>query len=466
MERKTKIVCTIGPKSRSQTLLKRMIDAGMDAVRLNFSFGTYDWHRKAINMIRDLSNEYVGIIQDLQGPRIRIGEMNPLQVTPREIVHISQDAIPLSHPELLKDTEVGDRILIKDGAIALKITEVTSERLACRVQNGGCITPSSNVSFPDSEVSVKSLTEKDVQDLEWGLDHDVDYIALSFVKNADDLLEARGYLNEHATRAHLIAKIETRSAIANLDEIAQTADAIMVARGDLGVQFPIVQVPRLQRRIIKKANDFGKPVIVATQMLSSMVENPNPTRAEVQDISSAVLAGADAVMLSEETAIGEYPVHAIQVMAETASESERDFPHEQWMSEERIHQYSVYEAIAYSACRIISSLPETSAIISETSSGATAKRVSKFRPKEEILALTPHVKTARLLSIVWGVFPTIMAKTESITEMIQKTDEVLKREHKVEDGDLTVLTAGFPFGIGKKTNFIKVHRISERKTSM
>lgn len=433
--------------------------AGMDAARLNFSFGTLDWHKKAISMIRELNQKYVGIIQDLQGPRIRIGDIQPQEIKKNDEITISPDHIPLSHPEIVQETKKGQRLLIDDGRIELKIREKTGASLSCTVENGGIIDPRDNVSFPDSKLSLKSLTKKDKKDLEWGLDHNVDYVALSFVKSAADIREAKEIIDDHPTRAHVIAKIETREAIENLDEIVETADAIMIARGDLGVQFPLVRVPTLQRKIINKANHHAKPVIVATQMLSSMIRDPDPTRAEIQDISSAVLSGADAVMLSEESAIGEYPIEAIRVMAEAAKESEPDFPHAQWMREERIRRESIYEAIAYSACRIISTLPETSAIITETSSGATAKRVSKFRPKEEILALSPNKKTSHLLSITWGVFPTLMQKTDSLFEMVEKTEHVLKQEGKVQKGDLTVLTAGFPFGVGKKTNLIKVHRI-------
>lgn len=440
-------------------MLKKMIDAGMDAARLNFSYGTHEWHRKAITLIRDLNSEDVGIIQDLQGPRIRIGEMVPQSVERGEKVKISPEDIPITPTGALTETNIGDRILIKDGTIKLQITEIEGDVLTCTVKNGGEITPQNNISFPDSQLTLPSLTKKDKQDLRWGLKHDIDYVALSFVRNADDIQEARKIIKKHPQRAHIIAKIETREAIANLGDIVQTADGIMVARGDLGVQFPIVKVPSLQRQIIKKANYYAKPVIVATQMLSSMIDDPNPTRAEIQDISSAVLSGTDAVMLSEETAIGKYPIEAIKVMSEAAKESEPDLPHETMMGEERIRKESIYGAIAHSACQIASSLPETSTIICETSSGATAKRVSKFRPREKILALTPSKKTAHLLTIVWGVFPTLMEKTESITQMIARTEEVLKKEEKVKRGDLTVLTAGFPFGIGKKTNLIKVHRI-------
>ena len=467
--RRTKIVCTIGPASRSFAVLERLIEAGMDVARLNFSHGTHAEHGEVIAAIRRISNARVrpvAVLQDLSGPKIRVGAIaagqvhietgSVLTLTTRQVPGDSHE-ISVSHPALPRDLATGDTILLADGALELRVLETTTEDITCSVQIGGPLSSHKGVNVPTRSLSMPSMTDKDRTDLAFGIEHGVDYVALSFVRTAEDLLEARRIIEQHGATIPLVAKIEKHEALTNMDEIIEAADAVMVARGDLGVETPLEKGPLVQKLLIERSNRAGKPVITATQMLRSMVENPRPTRAEVTDVANAVLDGTDAVMLSEETAVGAYPVESVAMMARIAEDAESAlaFTTETGMAGSA-RAGSLGESVGRAACELANHI-DAASIITFTLSGSTARLVAKNRPRQLILAPTPLESTYRRLSLVWGVVPIVSQVAKDTDEMIEKALAESLRSGLVQYGQRVVITSGVPMGVTGSTNLIKVH---------
>lgn len=468
MMRKTKIVCTIGPASDTREILSRMMDAGMNVARLNFSHGTREEHAAKIVLIRQLAEEKklsVAILQDLAGPKIRMGAFACGSITLKpgdEFILTARDVlgnekeVGLTYPELPQDVQKGDTLLLADGALELQVEKVENADIHCRVILGGQLSSHKGINLPSRSIRAPILTPKDYEDLDFGLAHGVDYVALSFVRSASDIEVARAYMRKKGTMRPLIAKIEKHEALNELDGIMAAVDGVMVARGDLGVDIPPEQVPTAQRRIIEKANFAGKPVITATQMLKSMTDAPRPTRAEVTDVTNAVLEGTDAVMLSEESAMGHYPVESVAMMAKIVAEAKKWFPREAWwqrLSQIRITDES--EALARAAC----SLAETigaQALVMATQTGLTARLAAKTRPQQPILAATMDVEAFRRLALVWGVRPMLIPKVDLLINLYAEMHRAAKETGLVKKGDSVVATAGFPVRKAGASNLIKV----------
>ncbi|HPP16719.1 MAG TPA: pyruvate kinase [Dictyoglomaceae bacterium] len=471
MFRKTKIVCTIGPVSESEDMLRDLIIAGMDAARLNFSHGDYNEHGEKIRLIRKLSEELdkpIAIIQDLQGPKIRVGEVenNKIYLKDGENIALTsketlgnEKLLYINYPYLLQNINVGERILIDDGAIELKAIDKKDDKLICSIIHGGYLSNHKGVNFPDSTLKVSPLTEKDKKDVLFGIERGVDFIALSFIQRGSDILELKEFLELHDARIPVIAKIEKREAVNNFKEILEVADGIMVARGDLAVEMSNEEVPLIQKRIIKETRISGKPVITATQMLISMVDNPTPTRAEVSDVANAILDGTDAVMLSNETAAGKYPIESVKMMDKIARKVEEEFPFEEFLKESDSKE-NITQAITFSTCQIAKEI-KASAIITATHSGFTARQTSKYRPSSTIFALTPFPEIRRRLNLSWGVVPLLTEVFYTTDEMFDKSTRLLLQREYVKRGDVVVITAGIPMGISGMTNLIKVHVVSD-----
>ena len=469
MIRRTKIVCTIGPASDSEEMITSLITSGMNVARLNFSHGTSDYHRtiiKRLQKARQSLRRPVAILMDLQGPKIRIGDIQGgfVVLRPGQDYVLTSEAsagdethASVSLESLAKEVAPGHPILLADGNIELRVERVDSPDVLCKVIVGGTLSSHKGVNLPASNVEVHSLTAKDRQDMEVGLEAGVDAIALSFVRTAADVEAMRSAMRGAGGHAPIVAKIEKQAAVANIDEILAVADAVMVARGDLGVEIDLESVPLVQKAIIRKCNQLGKPVITATQMLVRMVENPRPTRAEAADVANAVLDGTDAVMLSEETAVGHYPIEAVLMMdrivraAETSLDP-RKFEHQQESGDIRD---SISRSTYYVAREI-----GARAIITPTWSGSTANLVARFRPKQPILAPTPNEAVQDFLSFSWGVIPLCIPSSASIDEMIQFSIDAARKAGHIEFGDLVVITGGAPLHASGRTNFLKVEKVS------
>jgi pyruvate kinase len=441
----------------------------MDVARLNFSHGTQAEHLEVMTAVRRIAEDLgrsVAILQDLAGLKIRIGEIasgavrleagDSFTLTTRQVLGSGLE-VSVDYPNLTKDVQPGDTLLLSDGDLQLEVMATTEEDVFCRVITGGTLASRKGIHLPDRSVTAPTFTEKDCADIAFGLRHGIDYVALSFVRTAADVLEVRGMLREHGSTVPLIAKIETQRALTNIDEIVDTVDGVMVARGDLGVAIPLATVPRIQKMLIEKANRAGKPVITATQMLRSMQDSPRPTRAEVTDVANAVLDGTDAVMLSEETAVGRYPAEAVAMMAAIASDAETIFPFDAW-----IHRFEtggpLPDAVARAACATAADVG-AAAIVTYTQSGGTARRVARFRPRASIIAPTPHVETCRRLALIWGVMPLPHpGRPEADTLVDGAIGGALAAAH-VQRGDTVVVTAGIPVGRPGSTNSIRVETL-------
>lgn len=468
---KTKIVCTLGPASASPAVLPSMIEAGMDAARLNFSHGTHDDHRRTLELVRSAaaaSGEPICIIQDLQGPKIRIGELGVpmVELRPDQQVTIttrhavgSATILPTTYRELPADVKPGDRVLLDDGRIELSVTGVEGEDVRLRVVNGGPLTAHKGINLPGIAVSAPSLTDKDREDLTFAFEHDVDYVALSFVRRAHDIAVLRDFIIENGPKGRklpIIAKIEKPEAVTNIQEILKEADAVMVARGDLGVELPAEDVPHLQKMIVRRCNEVGRPVIIATQMLESMIEHPTPTRAEASDVANAVLDGADAVMLSGETSIGKFPLDAVRVMDRIIRKTESPIGDRDEFDPDRIPSTHQYDPLARSACILADQL-KASTIVALTHSGSTAAHLAKFRPRSRIIAVTSREKIMRRLNLIWGIRGVIVEDLKKDTDAtFRKIQDKLLAEGYVSRGDMVVMLAGIPLFEGHPTNTIKV----------
>lgn len=467
----TKIVCTIGPASDSVEMLEKLIQAGMNVARLNFSHGSHEEHGKRIANIRQAAanlNRTVAILLDTKGPEIRLGSLaegkfsvaegQEVVLTTRDVVG-QENIFPVTYKGLPQDVEPGNVVLIDDGLIGLEVMEVKGEDIVCRVKNAGDILPNKGINLPGVEVNLPGVTEKDVADIIFGIHHAIDFIAASFVRKPGDVLEIRRILENHGADVDIIAKIESRSGVKNLDEILKVSDGIMVARGDLGVEIPTEEVPIVQKMIIDKCNKAGKPVITATQMLDSMIRNPRPTRAEASDVANAIFDGTDAVMLSGETASGKYPVEAVQTMARIALKAETAVKYNV-KAKGVLTLPTITDAISHASYNIANDL-KAEAIITPTTSGSTAKMVSKYRPMAPIIAATPHAQVKRKLCLVWGVYSVLTPHTDGTDEMVGEAVAAALKEHLIKCGDLIVVTAGVPAGNPGTTNLIKVHVVGE-----
>ena len=462
--RRTKIVCTIGPASSSDQVLEGLIRAGMNVARLNFSHGDYAFHRALIRKIRHLERKLgrqVAILQDLPGPKIRIGAVagdrvrlqnrQPFVITTRKILG-SELAVSVNFAGLTKAVKKGDPILLGDGEIELEALQIGKHEVKCRIVVGGILGSHKGIHFPRTSLNIRALTDEDKKDLAFGIQEKVDLVALSFVRHSEDILYARREMRKRGSSIPIIAKIEKHEALENIDGILQNVDGIMVARGDLGLEIAQERIPAMQKMMIREANRLGKPVITATQMLRSMVWNPRPTRAEVADIANAILDGTDALMLSEETAAGEYPVEAVQVMARVAEETETILePRQRFTGLEK----TVPEAISVGAIFLARDL-RVKAFLIPTTSGSTARLIARYRPQQPIIAVSPEPQTVKMLCLVWGVSPVPIKGFKSTDEMVRALQKKALESGLVKRGDLVAITAGLPLHQAGTTNMITV----------
>jgi pyruvate kinase len=467
---RAKIVCTLGPAVDSAADVKRLVEAGMDVARLNMSHGNHDDHRRRYDMVRQASDSTghgVGIIADLQGPKIRLETFEggkaklavgqEFVVTTRK-VEGDEHQCGTTYAGLPGDVREGDPILVDDGKLRLRVVKVQGEDVTTRVEVGGKVSDHKGLNLPGVAVSVPALSDKDVDDLRWALRTSVDFVALSFVRSAADVEDVRRIMREEGVMLPVIAKIEKPQAIDNLDEVIEAFDAFMVARGDLGVECPLEDVPFLQKRVIDKARRNAKPVIVATQMLESMIDNPRPTRAEASDVANAVLDGADAVMLSGETSVGQYPVETVETMARIIGATEaQELAGMAAIDWQPLTRGGV---IAKAAAEVAERV-EAKYLVAFTQSGDSARRASRYRGRVPILAFTPEAKVRSQLSLTWGVETFLTNPVEHTDEMVRQVDEALLEIGRVEQGDLVVIIAGSPPGIPGSTNALRIHRMGD-----
>ncbi|GCE06656.1 pyruvate kinase [Dictyobacter aurantiacus] len=477
--RRTKIVCTIGPATNSEERLEELMRAGMNVARLNFSHGTHQEHAVVIERIRSVSNRLrcpIAILQDLQGPKIRTGSLQdkkPVMLVDNAEVTITSRDVPgtaeiisTTYQQLPGDVQPGDRILLNDGLLELRVLDKNATDVRCQVVHGGPLGEHKGINLPGVAVSAPALTEKDREDLRFGIEHDVDYVALSFVRKPEDILEAKKFIHElqlqqngnykkHPLPIPLIAKLEKPEAIARLDEILEVTDGVMIARGDLGVEMAPEKVPMIQKHIIARCNELGLPVITATQMLESMITNPRPTRAEVNDVSNAVLDKTDLVMLSAETATGAYPIEAVKMMVRIAQETEAGNRTAQQPRHQRLTQA---RAVSHAA-RALSEEVSVKAIVVFTRTGNTAHLISKDRPRVPILAYTPSERVRRQLALCWGVSSHCIELTGTTEELIEAVEHRLIEDQLVQQGEYVVIMGGLPVASRARTNFVKLHRV-------
>jgi pyruvate kinase len=471
--RRTRIVCTIGPASREPVTLRKLVEAGMDVARLNFSHGTHDEHAAAIRAIREGEAEWghpVTIIQDLQGPKVRLGNFvggramllsgESFVLTAETVLGTSARA-SLDHPKLFAALQPGDQIWMDDGTIQLVVERLEPSLAYCRVTAGGVVSDHKGVALPGLPLPESCLTAKDKDDLRFGVEHGVDYVAVSFVRSASDIQEVRKFLLEQRASLPIIAKLERAEVVANLPGILALVDAVMVARGDLGVEVPLEEVPVIQRDVIRQARLAKVPVIVATQMLESMMTYLRPTRAEVSDVATAIFEGADAIMLSAETASGQHPIESVEVMSRVAARAEREAP---WVSASppRPEAYGFPEAVAEAACRS-ARLLHAKAIVAFTQSGFSARLISSERPDVPVVALTPSPEVQRRLGLYWGVSSRLIRKVETTDEMLHEVEATLLGDGTVRNGDVIVIISGAPMWVTGTTNLVKLHRVGDHR---
>ncbi len=464
---RTKIVCTLGPASRSAMVIRKMIENGMRIARLNFSHGTHAEHARMFETVRQVSDETnipVAILQDLSGPKIRVGELpkEGIQLTAGQTIILTGTAdasngqISVSYADLAADVKKGDSILLADGLMELTVVETKGQQVICSVVNGGVLTSHKGVNLPSGTLKTKALTPKDRQDLTFGLSLGVDYVAMSFVRTGQEIGDLKDLIAKAGHDTPVIAKIEKHEAMKNLSDIIDRADGIMVARGDLGVEIPPEQVPTLQKKAVRLANDAGKPVIIATQMLRSMVTSPRPSRAEAADVANAVLDGADAVMLSEESAVGKYPVEAVAFMRRIAGEAEKEFISD--TDTKRDFVKNIPKSVAHAACILARDL-EAVAIAAPTLSGFTAMQLCRYRPKALVMALSPKPETVRRLALYRGCEAYSFPAVGSTDEMIQQSSEAALAHKVAKAGDIVIITAGHPVWVAGTTKIIRVKEL-------
>ena len=468
--RKTKIICTLGPASETEQVLREMIEAGMNVARFNFSHGSHEEHLKRLKLVKKLRKEMdvsLGALLDTKGPEIRLGKIeggktvlkdgDPFTLTTEQIVGDNTRA-SVSFQDLTKDVKEGDRILIDDGLIELQVQKVSDKEIQCVVLNGGPISDHKGVNVPNVELSMPYLSDKDRDDIKFGIEAGFDFIAASFTRCAQDILQIREILEENGCNTiKIIAKIENAQGVNNIDEILRVSDGIMIARGDMGVEIPLEDVPIIQKMIIQRVYNSGKYVITATQMLDSMMNHPRPTRAEATDVANAIYDGTSVIMLSGETAAGKYPVESVKTMARIAERTEEDINYRRRFREyDSAQNRDVTNAISHATCSAAYDL-EASAIITVTQSGQTARMISKYRPQMPIIGCTTQMATYRHLSMSWGVMPVLCEEQNTEDALFKHAMARSKECGFVKDGDLVVITAGVPLGISGTTNMMKVH---------
>ena len=472
--RRTKIVSTIGPASSDEETLRKMVNQGLNVARFNFSHGTYEERKKIFSLIKKIECDLdrpIGLMLDTRGPEIRTGSLkkekvkltegNEVIVT-NEDIEGDENCISINYSGDLSVIEEGASILLDDGLIELKVLDNGRRQLRCKVANGGWLGPNRGVNIPNYCPDLPAVTEQDKKDIKFGIKHGIHFIAASFVRKAADVIEIRKLLeDEWARDIKIISKIENQKGVNNIDEIIEVSDGVMVARGDLGVELPAEKVPVIQRTIINKCSERARPVIIATEMLDSMIRNPRPTRAEASDVANAVFDGADAIMLSGETAIGSYPVEAVQIMDRIARETEESPSYCQKFKKNKLSVSStITEAISYASCKAAADL-DARAIVTPTGSGSTAIKVSQNRPLTPIIAVTPNRTVQHTLTLCWGVNPLLVDRSESTDKMIDDAVQVALEREIVSNGDLVTITAGVPVGTPGTTNLIKVDIVGE-----
>ncbi|HOV09848.1 MAG TPA: pyruvate kinase [Spirochaetota bacterium] len=472
--RKTKIICTLGPATDDTDVLRRIFLTGMDVARLNFSHGTHEEHLKRVEIFKQIRDELkkpVALLLDTKGPEIRLRTFKNGEVILKEgdkfiltteEIEGDETRVSISYKGLVNDVNRGDRILIADGLIELRVLEVTSIDIVCEVVNGGELSNRKGVNVPGVTVRLPFLSDNDKKDLIFGIKNDFDYVALSFVRSAEDVKVVQKFMEENGgLNIKLISKIENRDGVRNIDEIIRVSDGVMVARGDMGVEIPFEEIPHLQKMIIKKTVSAGKPVITATQMLDSMIRNPRPTRAEITDVANAIYDGTSALMLSGETSIGKYAELTVATMAKIAEKTETEIDYVKLFDNTHINiSRNVTDAISYSTCSAAHSL-NAAAIITITKSGHTSRMVSRYRPKCPIIASTPLRKVYNQLALSWGVIPMLAEEATTTDEIFQNAVDNALAAGLIKNGDLVVITGGMPVGISGTTNMIKIHIVGD-----
>jgi len=467
MNKKTKIVATIGPATSSQKTLEELLKAGMNVIRMNFSHGDFIEHQPKADNARAASKKTglpVALLQDLGGPKIRIGDFYKESITLKagqtfslttEKITGDENKVYVNYEPLPKEVVVGNFIMLHDGKKKLQITDIRGNEVVTKVIVGGDIKGRRGVNLPGAKLSIKSLTEKDKKDLEFGIKNKVDFVAFSFVRRPEDVIELREILNAKKSKAQIVAKIEDVEGLENIDKIIELVDGIMIGRGDFGIEIGVENLPMVQKMIIKKCNEAGKPVITATHMLESMIKSPVPTRAEVSDIANAILDGTDAVMLSEETTLGEYPVEAVKVMAKVAERVEKEMP---YAKKDFAAKDKLADAVSSEAVDLANNI-KAKLIISLTHSGFTARMISRYKPVQEILAFTPIDKTASQLNLTWGAVPVIIENFKTLPEVASFAKSYCLKNKLAQKGDKIVIVAGMPFGKSGTTNTILAEKI-------
>ena len=475
MDRRTKIVCTLGPASSDAATIRRLIESGMNVARMNFSHGSHDEHKERIETVRSAAHELgqpVAILQDLQGPKIRVGQMKDgsvilregetLTITPEPVDVGTSNRVHIDYDTLAEDADVGGRILLDDGLLELQITEIKNGEIVTEVIEGGPLRSRKGVNLPNIRTSTPSLTQKDRSDLKFGLEMDVDVVALSFVRERSDVEELADLINESGKNVAMVAKIEKPEAVRNIEEILKVVDGIMVARGDLGIEMPMEEVPSTQKMLISRSMATARPVITATQMLESMVENPRPTRAEASDVANAVLDGSDAVMLSAETAVGDNPVRVVQAMNKIIRRAEQHWQRYRdslSMTPGRLERTeSVTESVSFTACRLAEQV-DAHAICCLTNSGATARSIARHRPSMPIYAFTDNQRVVGQLGLLWGTKAFHIPFQQDTDQGIARVHSVLRDLGLIEPGQLVVITAGMPLPARGRTNMVHVSRV-------
>ena len=470
--RKTKIICTLGPATKDDEVLKQLMENGMDVARINFSHGSQAEHKVTMDRVKKMRKELgrpVGILLDTSGPEIRIGQLeggraellpgDTFKLTTNDIMG-NKERVSITYKNLVHDVKAGTRMLIDDGLIEMLVTNVTETEITCKVENGGVISDRKGINVPNVNLSMPYISPKDRSDILFGIEQGVDFIAASFVRCADDVLQLRKIMAEQGCNdIKIISKIENRQGVDNIDEILAVSDGIMVARGDMGVEIPIREVPAIQKKIIKKVYHAEKVVITATQMLDSMMKNPRPTRAEATDVANAIYDGTSAIMLSGETAAGKYPIDALQTMVRIAERTEMDINYKQRFFNQNIHtERNITQAVCHATCTTAYDL-EAKAILTVTKSGRSARMISSCRPDCMVIAGTTDEKTCRQLSLSWGVTPVLLKEKEDVLELFDYAVEVAKENKLVNQGDIVVITSGVPLGTSGTTNMMKVQTV-------
>ncbi len=467
--RKTKIVCTLGPSTDNEDILRQMMLAGMNVARCNFSHGTYEDHQRRMDLVKKLRHEVgrpIAILLDTKGPEVRVknfkegkavleeGQLFTLTV---DEVDGTKDKVSVTYDRLYEDLEIGMRVLIDDGLIEMQVEQIDQRNVVCRVINGGVVSNHKGVNIPDVDLSMPYISDKDREDILFGISQRVDFIAASFVQKKEDILLLRRLLEKNGgADIKIISKIENKQGVSNIDEIIDVSDGIMVARGDMGVEIPYEEVPVIQKKIIKKVYQAGKHVITATQMLESMIKNPRPTRAETTDVANAVYDGTSAVMLSGETAAGAYPVEAVRTMVRIAERTEQDVDYrKRFYQSKRQADADVTNAICHATCTTALDL-NAKAIVTVTKSGKSARMLSQYRPESDIISCATTERVCRQLSLAWGITPLVIREEKEVFHLFDKAIQAAVKMKLLEAGDLTVITSGVPIGVSGTTNMMKV----------